>query len=148
MGYVIYKIGASDEGVTSHIVSNYTDLEVVNEKRICRAYMDIESEYSTTGTLAIERDYNINDNIHTDDETAEPDGAVSRQTFYHTGRKTWNTTNDFDSAVEAWNFVRLDIGLVCNSFRYSIKIENVPRSGHGVLRFRPPRFLVQVKSQR
>lgn len=148
MGYIVYKMGASDEGVTAHIVSNYTDLGIVNEKRICRAYLDVESEFPTTGTVAIERDYDINAHIHTDGEASEPDGATSRLTFTHTGRETWSTTTDFDSTVEAWKRIRLDIGLSCNAFRYSIQIENVPRAGHGILRIKPPTFLVQVKSQR
>ena len=148
MGYVIYRFDPLSEGVIAHIVSNFNDLGIVNEKRISRCYLDVESEYSTRGSVSIEPDYYVRSHTHVDGETAEPSGSVSRLDFCHSGYKTWNTTFDFDSTVEAWNRFRLDIGTQGQAFRYSIRIGNTPASQHGTLRIKPPVFLVQVKSQR
>jgi hypothetical protein len=111
---------------------------------VCGVYLETMSKNISTGIFAIESNYNINDNIHIDGESSEPDGSVSRLTFGHPGEKTWNTTNDFDSTVEAWRTHEIGVGLKGQAFRYSIKLGDVSGSGHGIARIRPPKIEVQV----
>jgi len=138
----------SMSGSVVNIVSNYTDLGLANDKRIKRVYLDVESQYPTNGAFTIEPDYGVNVKVHTDDETSEPTGATSIRPFAHPGRKTWDYTNDqFDSTSEAWQSIRLDVGIQGKKFRYSIKVGDVPHASHGTLRIRPPMIDVQIKGK-
>lgn len=133
-------------GVIVDIVSNYEDLGMSNDKRVKRMYLDVESQYATCGAVTIEPDYGVNKFVHANSETTEPSGATSLRPFAHPGRQTWDYTNDqFDSAVEAWQDTRLDLGTQGKKFRYSIKIGDVPSANHGTLRLRVPKISVQIK---
>jgi hypothetical protein len=131
-------------GTAVNIVSNYESLDIAEDKRISRAYLDTMSQYATVGRMAIEPDYKINQAVHVNEESAEPSGSVSRLPFSHPGQQTWNTTSSFDSSVEAWRTHRIDIGVRGQAFRYNIQMGDYAGGGHGVARIRPPKLIVQI----
>jgi hypothetical protein len=132
-------------GTIVHIVSNYNDLETPAEKRVCRVYLPVESQYQTTGAFYLEPDYSVNETSHDDGEASEPTGAVSMRPFLHNGQKTWTYTNNaFDSTVETMKSIRLDIGTKSKAFRYAIRVGDVVGADHGTLRFKPPYVDVQI----
>jgi len=132
-------------GTVADIVSNYIDLGISEDKRVCGVSLDTVSVYPTVGKFALESNYNINNALRVDDEAAEVDGSVSRLTFGHPGEKTWNTTSTFDSTVEQWRTHEIGVGLSGQSFRYSIKLGDIVGGGHGLARIRPPKIEVQIK---
>jgi len=134
-------------GVVAKIISNYCDLNVANDKRVSRVYLDGESEYATVGAFSLESDYNVNRYIHVDEEITEPSGAVSRQAFGNAGQRSWDIDYSFDGTVEAWMTNRIDVATQGQSFRYSIKIGDVPNANHGSLRIRPPMIDCQVRGK-
>jgi hypothetical protein len=130
------------------IVSNYNDLGIANEKRISRAYLDIDCKYPGCGAFTLEPDYGINYYTHTYGETTEPTGATSLRPFQHHGHYTWKYTNSqFDSDVEQWQSTRLDVGTKGTAIRYSIRVGDVATGVTGLLRVRPPKLEVQVKQK-
>lgn len=129
-----------------HITSNYTDLGIPNEKRISRAYLDIDCEYPGCGAFYIEPDYKINYATHAFGESAEPSGAVSMRPFQHYGHQDWVYTNSsFDDDSEQWQPTRLDVGTKGAAFRYTIRAGDVATNVTGTMRIRPPKVMVQVK---
>jgi hypothetical protein len=133
-------------GTIINIVSNYEDLGIANEKRVPRAYLDVDSQYGTAGAFTIESDYDNNVTVHVDDETTEPSGATQLRPFAHPGHQTWKYTNSqFDSEVEQWKQCRIDVESKGTAFRYNIKIGDMANANHGTLRIRPPKMLTQVK---
>ena len=60
---------------------------------------------------------------HVDGETTEPADATSLRPFAHPGQQTWKyTNNQFDSAVEDWKSIRIDVGTQGTAIRYSIQV--------------------------
>ncbi len=132
-------------GTVVHIVSNYNDLGTPAEKRICRVYLPVESQYQTTGAFYLEPDYEVNETVHADGEASEPSGSVSMRPFLHNGQETWTYTNSaFDSTSEATKSIRLDVGAKGKAFRYAIRVGDVVGADHGTLRFKPPYVDVQL----
>jgi hypothetical protein len=129
-----------------HITSNYTDLGIPNEKRITRAYLDIDCKYPGCGAFYIEPDYKINYATHAHGEISEPSGAVSMRPFQHYGHQAWVYTNSsFDDNSEQWQPTRLDVGTKGTAFRYTIRAGDVSTNVTGTMRIRPPKVMVQVK---
>jgi len=89
----------------------------------------------------------VNRYIHVDGEITEPSGAVSRQVFGNAGQRSWDIDYSFDGTVEAWMTNRIDVATQGQSFRYSIKIGDVPNANHGSLRIRPPMIDCQVRGK-
>jgi hypothetical protein len=152
----VYKIGMTTLTLTGdeptmkntviHITSNYTDLGIPNEKRIGRAYLDIDCKYPGCGAFYIEPDYKINYATHAHGEISEPSGAVSMRPFQHYGHQTWVYTNSsFDDNSEQWQPTRLDVGTKGTAFRYTIRAGDVSTNVTGIMRIRPPKIMVQVK---
>ncbi len=136
------------EGTIIDIVSHHYDLGIPNDKRVCRAYLPMESKYATWGAMTLEAGYEINNTIHEDGESSEPSGATSLRPFAHGGVRTWNYTNDqFDSTTEQWLQYRLDVGCRGKEFRYSIRAGDVSSSNTGRYRLRVPRLDVQILSK-
>jgi hypothetical protein len=132
-------------GTIVHIISNYNDLGTPAEKRICRVYLPVESQYQTTGAFYLEPDYEVNETTHIDGEASEPSGSVSMRPFLHNGQETWTYTNSaFDSTVEAMKSIRLDVGTRGKAFRYAIRAGDVVGADHGMFRFKPPYIDVQI----
>ncbi len=135
-------------GVFGKIVSNYEDLTVPNHKRVRGAYLETMSEYATCGVFALESDFTTNMSIHTDSESTEPSGAVSRAPFASGGQQTWNTNSSFNSGtVENWDTHKLDIGTQGRKFRYSIKFGDIPNATEGEMYIKPPSVEVQIKGK-
>ena len=135
----------SINGVVVNIVSNYDELGIANHKRVKRVYLDVESQYPSYGLFTLEPDYQMNLAVHTDGESVEPADATSYLTFSHVGQETWKYTNDqFDSAIEAWKAIRIDVGTQGTAFRYSIQLGDNPASNAGILRIRPPKCMAQI----
>ncbi len=128
------------------IVSNYSDLGIPNEKRICRAYLDFDCKYRGCGAFTLEPDFYINYHTHSNEESTEPFGATSLRPFYHPGHQTWTYTNSqFDDDIEQWQHIRLDVGTRGTAVRYSIRAGDVATNVSGTMRIRPPKLMVQVK---
>lgn len=129
-----------------HIVSNYSDLGMPNEKRIGRVYLDVDCEYPGCGSFSLEPSYEVNYHTHSSGETAQPTGSVSMRPWQHSGHRTWTYTNSaFDSDVEQWYPMRLDVGTKGNKFRYAVRAGDVSTNVTGTMRIRPPKVMVQVK---
>jgi hypothetical protein len=130
------------------IVSNYNDLGSANEKRICRVYLPVESEYATQGVFRMEPDYAVNDTSHSDGESSQPSGSVASMVFSHGGGKTWVYSNDsFTSTTEPIKNIRIDVGARGKGFRYAIRMGDVPGATPGTLRIKPPYVDVQILSK-
>ncbi len=151
----VYKISpillvlADDEPTMKNtridIVSNYVDLGISNEKRVSRAYLDIDCKYPGCGSFSLEPDFNVNYTTHAVGETTEPTGATSLRPFQHVGHQTWVYTNtQFDSDVEQWQSTRLDVGAKGTAFRYSIRAGDVAANVTGTMRIRPPKLECQI----
>jgi hypothetical protein len=139
---------ATLSGTVADIVSNYTDLGTPSEKRICRAYLPVESRYATCGAFTLEPGYSVNVTTHTDAETTEPSGATSLRPFAHAGCQTWKyTNNQFSSTTEQWQDIRLDVGANGKMFRYSIRVGDITGANPGRLKIRPPFLEAQIKGQ-
>jgi hypothetical protein len=135
-------------GVLGKIVSNYEDLTVPNHKRITRGYLDIKGKHAICGSFSMESDFGTNRSIHADDESSEPDGAVSRALFSSIGQQTWNTGSSFSSGtVENWETCRLDVGVQGRKFRYSIKFGDITADEQEELYIKPPQFDAQIKGK-
>ncbi|MDD4477336.1 MAG: hypothetical protein PHC68_15060 [Syntrophorhabdaceae bacterium] len=129
----------------AHIVSNYEDLGMSQDKRISRAYLDMDCKYAGCGSFSLEPSYEVNYYTHVNNESAQPDGSVSMRPFYHPGHQTWTYTNDaFDDDVEQWFPMRLDVGIKGNKFRYAIRAGDVATNVTGNMFIRPPRLEVQI----
>jgi hypothetical protein len=132
-------------GVIVNIVSNYEDLGLPNYKRIKRMYLPVSSQWATCGAVTIEPDAQVNMATHVDGETTEPADATSLRPFAHPGQQTWKyTNNQFDSAVEDWKSIRIDVGTQGTAIRYSIQVGDVPLANSGLLRIRPPKVMAQI----
>lgn len=157
-GYVsddVWKIGASTltigdtepamKNTIAHIVSNYEDLGMNQDKRLSRAYLDIDCKWQGCGSFSLEPSYEVNYYTHVDAETSQPSGSVSMRPFYHPGHQSWTYTNSaFDSDVEQWFPLRLDVGTKGNKFRYAIRAGDVTADVTGIMRIKPPRLEVQI----
>jgi hypothetical protein len=152
----VYKISpvsvilADDEptmkNTIAHIVSNYNDLGMSQDKRISRAYLDVDAKYPGCGSFSLEPSYEVNYYTHSFGESSQPSGSVSMRPWYHPGHQTWVYTNSaFDSDVEQWLPLRLDVGMKGNKFRYAIRAGDVATNVSGTMRIRPPKLMVQVK---
>ena len=130
------------------MVSNYTDLGSPTEKRICGVYLPVESQYATCGSFTLEPDYGVNIATHTNSESTEPSGATSLRPFAHAGRQTWTYTNSqFDSSVEAWQDINIQVGTNGKAFRYAIRMGDMSGANPGTLRIKPPYLDVQIKTK-
>jgi len=129
----------------AHIVSNYNDLGMSQDKRISRAYLDVDAKYPGCGSFSLEPSYEVNYYTHSYGESSQPSGSVSMRPWYHPGHQTWSYTNSaFDSDVEQWYPMRLDVGTRGNKFRYAIRAGDVAANVTGTMRIRPPRLEVQI----
>lgn len=154
----VYKVYSTDvvigdteptlKNTIVHIVSNYNDFGAPNEKRVCGVYLPVRSEYASAGSFSLEPDYGVNDATHVHGEASEPSGSVSMRPFTHPGEKTWSYTNSaFDSSVEAWEDIKLDVGYRCKGFRYAIRMGDAEGALPGTLCIRPPYADVQILSK-
>jgi hypothetical protein len=129
----------------AHIVSNYEDLGISNDKRITRADLDIDCKYAGCGSFSLEPSYEVNYYTHAIGESTQPSGSVSMRPFYHPGHKTWVYTNSaFDSDIEQWFPMRLDVGTRGNKFRYAIRAGDVATGVTGQMLIKPPRLECQI----
>jgi hypothetical protein len=129
----------------AHIVSNVNDLGMSQDKRISRAYLDMDCKYPGCGSFSLEPSYEVNYYTHAIGEVAQPSGSVSMRPWQHPGHKTWVYTNSaFDSDVEQWLPLRLDVGTKGNKFRYAIRAGDVATNVTGQMLIKPPRLEVQI----
>jgi hypothetical protein len=128
-----------------HIISNYNDLGMSQDKRISRAYLDSNCEYPGCGSFSLEPSYEVNYYTHVNGESSQPSGSVSMRPWYNPGHQTWTYTNSaFDSTLDQWYPMRLDVGIKGNKFRYAIRGGDLTASVSGKMRFRPPKLEVQI----
>jgi hypothetical protein len=144
---VSYETDPSKYGVPVCIVSNYVDLDISNEKRVSRVYIDIKSQYGSCGSFSLESDYNKNRYIHTDGESVVPSGSVSMRPWAQPGQQSWLNGGFFDDTVEAWNTNRLDVGVQAQAFRYCVLAGDQENAPHGSMIIRPPMIECQIRGK-